>query len=91
MKDMNKEGEVEDMAVPGYVQARTKQAGVNVNVRVGPGLKHVPVTTVKTGDFVKRLPGSTISADGYTWAQIAVDKDAASHIHGWVAEQVIEV
>lgn len=83
-------GEVDDM-VPGYVKAKTRQAGVNVNVRVGPGLKYAPVTTVKTGDFVKRLPGSTISADGYTWAQIALDKDAASHIHGWVAEQVIEV
>ena len=91
MKDMNKEGEVEDMAVPGYVQARTKQAGVNVNVRGGPGLKYAPVATAKTGDWAKRLPGGTIKADGYTWAQIALDKDANSHQHGWVAMEVIEV
>lgn len=83
-------GEVDDM-VPGYVKAKTRQAGANVNVRVGPGLKHAPVTTVKTGDWVKRLPGSTISADGYTWANVAVDKDANSHQHGWVALEVIEV
>jgi len=88
MNDQPTEG---DEMVPGYVKAKTRQAGANVNVRVGPGLKHAAVTTVKTGDWVKRLPGSTISADGYTWAQVAVDKDAASHIHGWVATEVIEV
>ncbi len=89
--DYNQSGEGNEMAVPGYVQAKTKQAGANVNVRGGPGLKHAAVTTVKTGDWVKRLPGGTISADGYTWANVAVDKDASSHVHGWVAEQVIEV
>ena len=77
--------------VPGYVKAKTRQAGVNVRVRLGPGLKYAPVTTVKTGDWVKRLPGSTINADGYTWAQVAVDKTADSHVHGWVATEVIEV
>lgn len=87
----NQTGEVNEMVVPGYVQARTKQAGVNVRVRLGPGLKHAAVTTVKTGDWVKRLPGSTISADGYTWAAIAVDKSADSHLHGWCALEVIWV
>ena len=82
--------EVDDM-VPGYVKAKTRQAGVNVRVRLGPGLKYAPVTTVKTGDWVKRLPGSTINADGYTWAQVAVDKTADSHVHGWCALEVIEV
>ena len=80
-----------DEMVPGYVKAKTRQAGANVNVRVGPGLKHAPVTTVKTGDWVKRLPGSTISADGYTWAAIAVDKTADSHQHGFCALEVIWV
>ena len=88
MNDQTTEG---GEMVPGYVKARTKQANARVNVRVGPGLKHAAVTTVKTGDWVKRLPGSTISADGYTWAAVAVDKDAASHIHGWLALEVIEV
>ncbi len=84
-------GREEDDMVPGYGRARTKQAGANVNLRGGPGLKHAPVGVVRTGDWVKRLPGSTVAADGYTWAQIALDRDAGSHQHGWVATEVIEV
>ena len=80
-----------DNMVPGYGRARTRQAGANVNLRGGPGLKHAPVGVVRTGDWVKRLPGSTVAADGYTWAQIALDRDAGSHQHGWVATEVIEV
>lgn len=81
-----------DMAnVPGYVQAKTKETGARVNVRGGPGKKYAPFTTTGTGDWVKRLPGSTVRADGYTWAQIALDKDVSSHQHGWVALEVIDV
>ena len=92
MNDGNipEEPEGDDM-VPGYGRARTKQAGANVNLRGGPGLKHAPVGVVRTGDWVKRLPGSTVAADGYTWAQIALDREAGSHQHGWVATEVIEV
>lgn len=89
--DYNQSGEGNEMAVPGYVQAKTKQAGANVNVRGGPSLKHAPITTISTGTWVKRLPGSTIAADGYTWAAIAVDKNANSHLHGWCALEVIWV
>ena len=84
-------GEVNEMVVPGYVQAKTKPANATVNLRGGPSLKHAPIGFVRTGDWVKRLPGSTISADGYTWQLIAVDKTADSHLHGWCALEVIWV
>lgn len=90
MERVNHFDGVDDM-VPGYKQAKTKQAGVNVNLRGGPGLGYAPVGVVRTGDWVKRLPGSTVAANGYTWAAIAVDKSADSHLHGWCALEVIWV
>lgn len=88
--DYNAGREEDDVPVPGYVQVRTKQSAAAVNVRSGPGLRYAPVTVTRTGDWAKRI-GATVKADGYTWAPIALDKDATLHQHGWVATEVIEV
>ena len=79
----------DDMAPPGYAQVKTGPKGVNV--RSGPGLKYTPLAVAKTGDWAKRLPGGAITADGYVWAQIALDQTATTHIHGWCALSVIDL
>lgn len=81
----------DDMAPPGWNTVTTKQPGVNVRVRAAPGLAANTLTTIKTGDWAAKLPGSTVQKDGYTWQLVAVQKDAVTHVHGFVATEVIEV
>lgn len=78
----------EDMAPPGWKQIRTK-GDVALRVRAAPGLSTQTLTTVKTGDWVLRLPGSTVQKDGYTWAPYAVQKDAQTHLHGVIALEYV--
>jgi hypothetical protein len=74
--------------VPGYVQVRTKKAGAVVNVRSAPSITASVVATVITGDFAKKI-GTPVRNGSYTWQPVAVDKDAASHVHGWAALEVL--
>lgn len=89
MAAMNAAEGTDDMAPPGYAQVKTGPKGVNV--RSGPGLRYTPLAVAKTGDWAKRLPGGAITADGYVWAQIALDQTATAHLHGWVALSVIDL
>lgn len=83
-------GEGEEMAVPGYVRVTTKQAGATVNVRAAASISAPIVTTVKTGDWAKRL-GAAVKNGAYTWQPVVVDKTETTHVHGYVALEVIEV
>lgn len=71
---------------PGWVQAETKAPGVNVNVRSGAGITYAPISTVKTGDWVKPS-GAPVKNGAYTWQKISLE-DCRT---GWVATEVIEV
>lgn len=81
-------GREEDEVVPGYDKVTTKQPGASVNVRSAPQITASIVATVKTGDWAKKI-GTTVKADGYTWQPVAVDKSETSHVHGYVALEVI--
>jgi hypothetical protein len=74
---------------PGWKTAVVGPKGVNL--RPGPGIKYTPVAVVMNGDWVRRLPGSEIKADGWTWIPVALEKNEATHIHGWAATEVLKV
>lgn len=82
-------GEGEEMAVPGYVRVTTKQTGAVVNVRAAASISAPIVATVKTGDWAKKV-GSPVKNGAYTWQPVAVDKSETSHVHGWVATEIIQ-
>jgi hypothetical protein len=90
MEAMNVGREDDDVAgPPGWKTAVVGPKGVNL--RPGPGIKYAPVAVVMNGDWVRRLPGSEIKADGWTWIPVALEKNEIAHTHGWVASEVLKV
>ena len=80
----------DEAMVPGYRRATTKTPNTRVNLRAAPSIKAGVVAQISTGDYVKPL-GNAVKADGYTWQLLALDKDAASHVHGWAALEVLDI
>jgi len=91
MAAMNAAGNIpeeDDMVIgpKGWRRAKTKAAGVNVNVRGGPGLHAAAFATVKTGDWL-RPAGAAVKAGAYTWQPVTLEDCRA----GFVALEVIDL
>jgi hypothetical protein len=89
MAGMNAKGE--DM-VPGYFKAATL-SGKPVNVRSTPYLDPLNTNVVGTlapGDWMKQT-GKPVRNGNHLWVPIAIDKDAKSHLHGYVAWDVLKL
>jgi hypothetical protein len=88
MEAMNVQ-EDEYVGLPGWAQAKTKTAGASVNVRNAPAITAPVVTTIRTGDWVKRI-GAPVRNGSYTWQPIAVNADVGCP-HGYAAMEVVEL
>lgn len=82
-------GREDDVGLPGWTQAKTKQAGARVNVRSAASISAPVVTTIVTGDWVKKL-GAPIRNGSYTWQPISVNTPNACP-HGYAALEVVEL
>lgn len=79
----------DEMGLPGWTQARTKNPAVRVNVREKPALTAPVVATIATGDWVKPL-GQPVPNGGHRWQQIVLNEPDKC-VHGYVSLEVVDV
>lgn len=89
MAAFNHMGEVDEMGLPGWTQAQTKQANARVNVRQSANISAPVVSTIMTGDWVKKI-GAPIRNGAYTWQNVILNEPNKC-THGYVALEVINV
>jgi hypothetical protein len=71
---------------PGWKQAKTKAAGVKVNMRSTPSLTAPVVRTVQTGDWLKPS-GIPVQSGGHAWQRV----NDENCLTGWVSLNVLEL
>jgi hypothetical protein len=79
----------DELGLPGWTQAKTKAAGVRVNVRAQPSLTAPVVATIATDDWVKKL-GTPVLNGGHRWQNIVLNEPGKC-THGHVSLNVVEV
>jgi hypothetical protein len=78
--------EDEYVGPPGWKTAKTKAAGVKVNMRSAPSLTAPVVRTVQTGDWLKPS-GAPVSANNHQWQRV----NDENCLTGWVSLNVLEL
>jgi hypothetical protein len=78
--------EDEYVGPPGWKTAKTKAAGVKVNMRSAPSLTAPVVRTVQTGDWL-HPSGVPVQSGGHAWQRV----NDENCLTGWVSLNVIEL
>jgi hypothetical protein len=78
--------EDEYVGPPGWKTAKTKAAGVKVNMRSAPSLTAPVVRTVQTGDWLKPS-GVPVQSGGHAWQRV----NDENCLTGWVSLNVLEL
>jgi hypothetical protein len=78
--------EDEYVGPPGWRQAKTKAAGVKVNMRSAPSLTAPVVRTVQTGDWL-HPSGVPVQSGGHAWQRV----NDENCLTGWVSLNVIDL